>query len=146
MYYGSEFASKALDHWAFVHGVRLDFIRPGKPVENCCIESFNGRLRDECLNVNVFFSLADADRKLSHWRHDYNDLRPHSALDGDTPNEFLHRFEAALAEALSFDLDSHDPSGRKPCQGKPSVGACGAGLDRARGLPKDTLDEVEGKK
>jgi len=60
MYYGTEFQSKVLDAWAFEHGVKLDFIRPGKPVDNCYIESFNARLRDECFNTNVFVSLADA--------------------------------------------------------------------------------------
>jgi putative transposase len=85
---GTEFASKAMDHWAYTNGVHLDFIRPGKPVENGYIESFNGRLRDECLNVEVFFSLADARRKLELWRHDYNHQRPHSALADRTPAEF----------------------------------------------------------
>jgi putative transposase len=69
---GTEFASKAMDHWAYLNSVHLDFIRPGRPVENGYIESFNGRLRDECLNVEMFFSLADARRKLELWRHDYN--------------------------------------------------------------------------
>jgi hypothetical protein len=69
---GTEFASKAMDLWAYTNGVHLDFIRPGKPVENGYIESFNGRLRDECLNVEVFFNLGDARRKLHLWRRDYN--------------------------------------------------------------------------
>ena len=64
----TEFASKAMDLWAYKNGVHLDFIRPGRPVENGYIESFNGRLRDECLNVEVFFSLADARHKLALWR------------------------------------------------------------------------------
>jgi putative transposase len=85
---GSEFTSKALDHWAYKNGVHLDFIRPGKPVENGYIESFNGKLRDECLNVEVFFTLADARRKLHLWRRDYNQHRPHSALADRTPAEF----------------------------------------------------------
>jgi len=85
---GTEFASKAMDLWAYKNGVHLDFIRPGKPVENGYIESFNGKLRDECLNVEVFFTLADARRKLGLWRHDYNHHRPHSALADRTPNEF----------------------------------------------------------
>jgi putative transposase len=68
--------------------VHLDFIRPGRPVENGYIESFNGRLRDECLNVEVFFTLADARRKLAPWLHDYNYLRPHSALADRPPAEF----------------------------------------------------------
>jgi len=63
---GTEFASKAMDLWAYQNNVHLDFIRPGRPVENSYIESFNGRLRDECLNVDVFFTLADARRKLDH--------------------------------------------------------------------------------
>jgi putative transposase len=85
---GTEFASKAMDHWAYSNGVHLDFIRPGRPVENGYIESFNGRLRDECLNVEVFFSLADARRKLAIWLDDYNHHRPHSALADRTPAEF----------------------------------------------------------
>jgi putative transposase len=77
---GTEFASKAMDLWAYTNNVHLDFIRPGRPTENGYIESFNGRLRDECLNVEVFFTLTDARRKLALWRHDYNHHRPHSAL------------------------------------------------------------------
>jgi transposase InsO family protein len=85
---GTEFTSKALDFWAYKNGVHLDFIRPGKPVENGYIESFNGKLRDECLNVEVFFTLTDARRKLHLWRRDYNHHRPHSSLADRTPAEF----------------------------------------------------------
>lgn len=85
---GTEFASKAMDLWAYTNGVHLDFIRPGRPVENGYIESFNGKLRDECLNVEVFFTLADARRKLDFWHYDYNHQRPHSALADRTPAEF----------------------------------------------------------
>jgi putative transposase len=85
---GTEFASKAMDLWAYQNNVHLDFIRPGRPVENGYIESFNGRLRDECLNVEVFFTLADARRKLALWQQDYNHHRPHSALADRTPAEF----------------------------------------------------------
>ena len=60
-----------MDLWAHLAGVKLNFIRPGKPVENGYIESFNGRLRDECLNVEVFLDLADARRKLDQWKTDY---------------------------------------------------------------------------
>jgi putative transposase len=81
---GTEFASKAMDLWAYKNGVHLDFIRPGKPVENGYIESFNGKLRDECLNVDIFFTLADARRKLHLWRRDYN----HHALADRTSAEF----------------------------------------------------------
>jgi putative transposase len=82
---GSEFVSKAMAAWAYQYRVDLEFIRPGRPVENGYIESFNGRLRDECLNVQVFFALADVREKLEQWRHDYNRVRPHSALNDGTP-------------------------------------------------------------
>ena len=76
------------DGWAYQFGVQLDFIRPGKPVENSYIESFNGRLRDECLNVEVFFALAYVRDKLERWRQDYNQVRPHSALRDNAPALF----------------------------------------------------------
>jgi putative transposase len=78
--------------------VQLCFIRPGRPVENGFAESFNGRLRDECLNVSWFSSLVDADTKLAAWRLHYNELRPHSALDDRTPAAFakLHGMRFAL--------------------------------------------------
>ena len=70
--HGTEFTSRALDEWAWRRGVQLDFIRPGKPVENGLIESFNGRLRDECLNVNEFTSIEHARDILPRWQDDYN--------------------------------------------------------------------------
>ena len=85
---GSEFASRVMDAWAYRHGVQLEFIRPGKPVDNRFIESFNGRLRDECLNVEVFFSIPDTNAKLERWRVDYNQQRPHSSLGDQTPEAF----------------------------------------------------------
>jgi putative transposase len=72
-------------------GVKLDFIRPGKPTENCFIESFNGRLRDECLNVNEFVSLEHARATLHSWREDYNHTRPHGSLGRLTPSDYAHR-------------------------------------------------------
>ena len=68
--------SRALEDWAYQRGVQLDVIRPGKPVENAHIESFNGRLRDECLNGQQFVSLADAAAKIGAWRIDYNQHDP----------------------------------------------------------------------
>ena len=91
---GSEFYSKAMDAWAYRHGIQLEFIRPGKPTDNGHIESFNGKLRDECLNVNLFFSLGDACDKLEEWRRSYNEIRPHSSLGGMPPSEYAK----ALAE------------------------------------------------
>jgi putative transposase len=87
--HGTEFQSRALEDWAYRRGVQLDFIRPGKPVENAFIESFNGRLRDECLNVHQFTSLAEAQQIIEAWRLDYNQRRPHSSLGHLTPNEFV---------------------------------------------------------
>jgi putative transposase len=89
---GPEFVSLALDQWASTHGVQLDFIRPGRPVENCYIESFNGKLRDECLRGNHFGSLAEARDAIEAWRHEYNHDRPHLGLGMQPPAEFAARF------------------------------------------------------
>jgi putative transposase len=88
---GSEFISKAMDRWAYENGVELDFSRPGRPIDNAKIESFNGRLREECLNAHWFLSLEDARRKIEAWRAFYNEVRPHSALKWLTPSEFALR-------------------------------------------------------
>ena len=85
---GLEFTSKALDQWAWTRGVRLHFIRPGKPVENCFVESFNGKLRSECLNENWFVSLEHARLILADWRKDYNEVRPHQSLGCLSPDEY----------------------------------------------------------
>ena len=86
--HGTEFTSKALEDWAYQRGVKLDFTHPGKPTDNGHIESFNGRLRDECLNVNQFMSLDDAREQIERWRVDYNAHRPHSSLGNLTPSEY----------------------------------------------------------
>ena len=86
--HGPEFTGKALDQWAFANSVRLAFITPGKPMENAYVESFNGKLRDECLNENWFVSLTDAREKIAAWRIDYNTERPHSALGYRSPEQF----------------------------------------------------------
>ena len=96
---GSEFASRVMDAWAYCHGIQLDFIRPGKPVENGFIESFNGRLRDECLNVEVFFTLDDVREKLARWQEDYNFTRPHSSLQDRTPATFVADWSAVAQNA-----------------------------------------------
>jgi len=77
---GTDFASRALDAWAYREDVRLDFSRPGQPTDNAHIESFNARLRAECLNAHVFESLEDAEETLTSWRSDYYAVRPHGAL------------------------------------------------------------------
>jgi putative transposase len=86
--HGTEFTSRALEDWAYRRGVKLDFTHPGKPTDNGHIESFNGRLRDECLNVNQFASLDDAREQIECWRLDYNRHRPHSSLGNLTPSEY----------------------------------------------------------
>lgn len=88
---GSEFISLALGEWAYINGVKLHFIKPGKPTENGHIESFNGKLRDECLNVHLFNSLSDAQEKIEAWRIDYNNWRPHSSIGNLAPREFARR-------------------------------------------------------
>lgn len=85
---GPEFMSRALDQWAYLHQVTLDFSRPGKPTDNAFVESFNGRLRDECLNTNWFLSLDDARNKIEAWRRHYNETRPHTSLGHVPPREF----------------------------------------------------------
>jgi putative transposase len=85
---GPEFISRSLDLWAYFNGVKLDFSRPGKPTDNAVIESFNGRLRDECLNQHWFLSLDEAKRLTEAWREDYNRVRPHASLGQRTPFEF----------------------------------------------------------
>jgi putative transposase len=85
---GPEFRGRALAARSEERGVRLEFIQPGKPVQNAYVESFNGRLRDECLNANWFTSLSDAKRKIEEWRQDYNQQRPHSSLAYLSPAAF----------------------------------------------------------
>lgn len=91
-----EFAGKAMDRWAYEHGVVLQFIRPGKPVENAFCESFNGKLRDECLSANWFAGLADAQRVIEGWRREYNEERPHKNLGRRTPAEFTRSLQAQI--------------------------------------------------
>jgi putative transposase len=92
---GPELAGKALDQWAYERGVRLRFIEPGKPVQNAFVESFHGRLRDECLDRHWFLGLADARHTVEGWRQDYNRARPHSALGYRSPEEFRLGFDRA---------------------------------------------------
>ncbi len=130
---GSEFAGQAMDAWAHQAGVQLDFIRPGRPVQNGYIESFNGRLRDECLNVEVFFNLVDAREKLERWRRDYNQKRPHSALADRTPEEFV-RSAGERAFALTT-VNNAAPTAR---QGYAAAGHTTPALDRLPAPPSAT--------
>lgn len=91
-----------MDKWAYENGVTMDFSRPGKPMDNTMIESFNGSFRDECLNVNWFLSLEDARGKIETWRQDYNEFRPHSSLDDLTPQQFVDKFESEKSQKTTF--------------------------------------------
>lgn len=85
---GPEFAGQALDAGAYQRRVRLHFIEPGKPVQNAFVESFNGKMRDECWNEHWFGTLVEARQTIEAWRRDYNEVRPHSSLGNRTPIEF----------------------------------------------------------
>jgi len=104
---GPEFISNAMDAWAYERGVKLHFIRPGKPVDNAYIESFNGRFRDECLNQHWFMSLSHARTVIEEWRNDYNLQRPHTSLKGLTPYEFASLAENHGVEYSNYGLHNN---------------------------------------
>lgn len=102
---GPELRGRSLDGWAHEHGVQLYFIDPGKPTQNAYIESFNGRFREECLNLNWFTTLEEAKEIIEDWREDYNRCRPHSSIRYQTPEAFaanrpFHKPQGASAPAL----------------------------------------------
>jgi putative transposase len=97
---GPELTSRHFLAWGVERRIHLDHIQPGKPVQNAKVESFHGRLRDECLNVNWFENLWDARRKISAWREEYNRERPHSSLGYLTPAEFAEQEIASAAAAV----------------------------------------------
>jgi len=97
---GPEFTSLVLDQWAHRHGIRMSFIQPGKPQQNAFIESFNGKLREECLNEELFYDVTDAQTKIEAWRIDYNEHRPHRSLGQRTPAEFIKDYENRLTKNL----------------------------------------------
>jgi hypothetical protein len=140
---GPEFVSKALDRWAYENGVTLDFSRLCKPTDNALVESFNGRLRDECLNANWFLSLADARSKIETWRRQYNESRPHTALGWLTPQEFAL---AAAQQVAEEDPEAHLSAG--PKSGGPSMpknlrstrtSLVGQGQSPTRSLPRTSV-------
>jgi putative transposase len=88
---GPEFTGKAMDAWAYGLGIKLHFIRPGKPMDNGYVESFNGKFRDECLNAHWFNNLDHARSVIATWKDDYNDFRPHSSLGDAAPTEYARR-------------------------------------------------------
>ncbi|MFN5998720.1 MAG: IS3 family transposase [Paracoccaceae bacterium] len=107
---GTEFTSKAILKWANENGVEWHYIDPGKPQQNGYIESFNGSLRDECLNEEIFDSLADGRRTLALWRYDYNNVRPHSSLGNQTPTDArraLEQLDGSAPDALATPETDH---------------------------------------
>ena len=98
---GPEGTSRAMFEWSERTGVRLRFIEPGKPVQNAFVESLNGKLRDECLNLHWFHSLRHARERIAAWRNHYNTERPHSALGYRSPKEFLKITTAPSLEPLA---------------------------------------------
>ena len=107
---GPEFDGQVLDKWSYRTGVRLSFIRPGRPNENAYIESFNGKFRDECLNEHWFLSMAHARSVIETWRIEYNTERPHSSLGNRTPEEFASSQTTQDEQRVSLTADSNASS------------------------------------
>jgi putative transposase len=112
--HGPEFEGQALDAWAYKRAVRLAFIRPGKPVENAYVESFNGRFRDECLNEHWFVSMQHARSVIEAWRIEYNTERPHSSLDDLTPEEFRDAHASEDEAFASVSVKAKNPVSLTP--------------------------------
>lgn len=89
---GPEMTSRIFLDWAHKRGIEIEYIEPGKPIQNAYVESFNSRFRDECLNEEIFLDLADAKNKIEKWRRYYNDKRPHTSLQMKTPKQFEKDF------------------------------------------------------
>jgi hypothetical protein len=124
LYYGPEFVCHAVHRWCEQNNVELDYIEPGKPMQNGHVESFNGKLRDECLNAHWFTTLRHARDIIESWRTDYNQVRPHSALGYATPNEFASWSSASFAVGILSNTTA------KPGQDNPG-GLAALGLDPA---------------
>ena len=106
---GTEMTSHAVLRWCQDTGVGWHYIAPGKPMQNAFVESFNGGLRDECLNENLFGNLAEARHIIETWRIDYNINRPHTSLNGQTPTEFAQRLPSTRPASLELRIGSAQP-------------------------------------
>jgi len=104
--YGTELTSNAMLKWQEDRQVEWHYIAPGKPMQNGFVESFNGRLRDECLNEHLFSTLRHARHLIAAWRDDYNTERPHSALDYQTPADYARTLTTAIARPAARDESS----------------------------------------
>ena len=111
---GPEFIGRALEIWAEEHAVKLHFIEPGRPVQNCFVESFNGRFRDECLNEHWFTSMDDARAIIAAWRKDYNEVREHGSLGGLTPSEYRRAVESPENASRFPPFPQHPPQSQTP--------------------------------
>jgi putative transposase len=127
---GTELTSNAILKWAEENGIEWHYIAPGKPQQNGFMESFNGKLRDECLNEHLFSSLAEARHIIKAWRIDYNTVRPHSSLGYLTPQEFAAQWraahqseqDAASRPATGRAAAVHGASASRPVAGTPTEG------------------------
>lgn len=129
--HGPEFTSGKFVDWCQKNGVTIEYIQPGKPMQNGHAESFNGRLRDECLNGHYFLDAADAQRKLDRWRWEYLHRRPHGSLAGRTPAEFAEQYHVRTPFASTI-VDTANPGRR---QGNPA-GELRSALTAARLGPR----------
>jgi putative transposase len=118
---GPEFTGHAVDTWAYHHGVQWQFIEPGKPVQNAYVESFNGKFRDECLNEHWFARLDQARTLIEDWRRDYNEVRPHSSLQNQTPREFALAAAAPSGAGRDEGLNNNNQQEYKPGQDSPKL-------------------------
>lgn len=103
---GPEFTSNELDAWAYQQGIELHFITPGRPSENAMVESFNARVREECLNEHCFFSIREARDIIENWHTDFNTVRPHSSLNDLTPQEFAATLEEGYPSSKPRQADA----------------------------------------
>ena len=130
---GTEFTSRAILKWANDNDVDWHYIDPGKPQQNAFIESFNGSLRDELLNEELFDTLDDARRQLAIWRYDYNNVRPHSSLENKTPAEARsHGLQGKPLSPMVRTLEQSEGSAHDHCQ----TVVCEANNDRALAQPE----------
>jgi len=118
---GPELRGRVLDQWAYEHGVKLQFIAPGKPIQNAYIESFNARLREEWFNEHVFLSLDDARRKIECWRIAYNRERPHWSLGNLTPEEFAAKNQMMDSAIARTAWPAADQEPASAAQGAPAA-------------------------
>lgn len=106
---GTELTSNAILAWSKDHKVEWHYIAPGKPMQNGCVESFNGRMRDELLNESLFFGLEHARSAIAEWAEDYNNFRPHSSLGYRTPAGYTGSIAANGSNAAQDESFAFPP-------------------------------------